>query len=293
MPSKMRSIFGPLLPGSSSSSKKEKATTADAATQANTGSPSSSSPSATSGIPDHPTAAAAAETSSSRPHTPTPTYSTNNPPPPKQLVWPPRVVSSRPAPPALFKHARSNDPVLLRYHNEWTNWYALAMAQATLCGINVFGETFVTRPQQTTLFQFHPWLLTEYLATEQQRARVRTIHNPRGQNEWTEWIPNGAMEKDAEEKGLVTEEQRSKWAERRDAEKNRLDQYTRGLWALNEWKGWVRRTVSSEILRMLGDMEGQDVRGVVREVRRVLGRMVEKSKVEEGEPERMEVDGKE
>ncbi|KAK4229754.1 hypothetical protein QBC38DRAFT_84998 [Podospora fimiseda] len=276
MPS-IRSIFGPLLSGSSS--KKGKATTADAATQANTDSPPSSSFSSSS-TPDSPTIAAGS--SSSRPDTPTPTYSVQNPrqQPLKRPIYgyPPRVVSSRPGPPTLFKHARSNDPVLLRNHDEWANWRQLAEAQATLCGINVQGESILTRPKQATLFEFYPWLVTDFLMNEKERAKVRTLHNSGTMNEWTEWIPNRAMEEYAEEKAL-TPVQKDTWTMKKKMDKERLEKYTKGLWAYNEWKGWVRRTVSSEILKEVGDMEGQDVRLVLREVERVLARMNVESSV--------------
>lgn len=164
------------------------------------------------------------------------------------------------------------DPILLRTHADYPRWHALARSQATLCGLAA--STSRSRPAPKTLFEFYPWLLVDCITDDKTRARVRTVHGaPRLQIEWTEWIPNAAMEREAEEKWL-TAEQRERWNKQKEKDEMEMDRYRRELWGLSEWKGWVRRSVSSEILKGL-DMEHVDMDGVILEVRRRLGRMVE------------------
>jgi len=139
------------------------------------------------------------------------------------------------------------------------------------------------------LFQFYPWLLQDCITDDKTRAKVRTVHGaPRLHTEWTEWIPNAAMEREAEERWL-TAEQRYRWRKQKEKDEMEMERYRRELWGLNEWKGWVRRSVSSEILKGL-DMEHADVAGVILEVRRRLGRMVEV--VVGGEEEELEEEPK-
>ncbi|KAK4159148.1 hypothetical protein QBC43DRAFT_362192, partial [Cladorrhinum sp. PSN259] len=315
MPSKMRSIFGPLL------SKREKVRTADAATQANAGSSSSSSSfSPSSPSPhtpaDHPTAAAITTTTAApadaAPHTDTPIPTDDTSDWHHEIVEvelspslsesailyePPKPPSPEPSPepapkrkPFYYKHhdGQSNNPILLREPEDFHPWHASALLQATLIGIKLYGEFVFKPPRQTTLFQYYPWLLTDYFTTEPERARVRTVHNPGMINQWTEWIPNRTLEKKAEEEALTTA-QRRRWEAHKKYRAQRMETYTRGLWQMNEWKSWVRRTVASDILGVLGNLEEDlDVRGLIREIGRVCHLMrAEEQRMREEEGKKM------